>query len=126
MSSSSSDLARYPVRFKDCGSPYKWKLYDVDGNVLMGASGCPLNVYRDEMAKALKDGDIRLIHAMTPGYRYFVQSQRQMDLFQDERTHGSSHEYKTYYIYPDEDMDKVALAQQGIRLIGKRSYCWQV
>lgn len=124
-SSSSFETSRYPVRFKDCGSPYQWKLYNVDGNVLIGeASGQYLNVYTDELSKAFKDGTIRWMHAMKPGYRYFIRNQSQMDIFQEERTYGSIHENKTFFIYADDDMDKTTLAQQGIRLIPKRSSCF--
>lgn len=98
---------------KSCNRQF---LYDVDGNVIRGVNGDPLNVFKPEMAAKFDDGSLRIIRVISPGYRYFVQRQAQQDRFMEEREKGAPIEYRTYHLYVDEDTDYRWFVNRDIRI----------
>lgn len=93
----------YPIKFRDCGSTYARKLYDVDGFVLLGDDGSLLNVYNKAMKRAFDNKKIRVIHNMKGEYVYFITSESQRQRFINERENGCPDLHdRTYYIYRDE------------------------
>lgn len=92
----------YPIKFRDCGSAYNRKLYDVDGFVLLGEDGSLLNVYNKEMKRAFDKKKLRVIHNVSKGYVYFITSEAQRQRFINERENGCQDMYdRTYFIYKD-------------------------
>lgn len=81
---------------------YAKRLYDVDGNVLMGETG-ELNVFKEELKDLLESKQIRYMHYLSkePTYSYFITSAEQLGRFHLERTEGSTEENKCYHVYPD-------------------------
>lgn len=93
----------YPIKFRDCGSTYARKLYDVDGFVLLGDDGSLLNVYNKAMKRAFDNKKLRVIHNMKGEYVYFITSESQRQRFINERENGCPDLHdRTYYIYRDE------------------------
>lgn len=83
---------------------YKRRLYDVDGKVMRDDQGIPMTLYHPGFKSALEENRIRLIHCIHPGYRYFIQSEKQMQRFQQERREGAPVHNRYYHVYNDEDM----------------------
>jgi hypothetical protein len=104
--SSQDTECRFPIILKNQGSTNGRHLYDVEGNLLIDASGRPYNIYSASFKEAIDTKKIRCIHKITPGYRYFIVSDWQYDLFKFERRYGSLTFNQAYYIYEDEDIDK--------------------
>lgn len=102
MSETSDQL--YPIVWVKHFDRYQSKLYDVDGYLLVGEEGEPLNVYKEELKDMMINRKIRFVHylATEPTYCYFVTSQEQVDRFQKDRDGGSKTFDKHYHIYPDE------------------------
>jgi hypothetical protein len=99
----------YPIRLKDCGSKYSRALVDVEGTPLVNDVGQALNVYTKAMKDAFDSGRLRLVHCMKePTYAYFVTSDYQMRLFQKDRKRGILPHRQTYYVYVDEDIDRLS------------------
>lgn len=106
----------YKVRFTFHGpSIYQRKLYDVDGNLIVTSDGSPLHMHHPEIKKAFEDG-LRVIHCVHPGYRYFVQSDQQLNRFRKDRQEGTLFYKRYYHVYNDEDMTEHPLKR-------KRTYC---
>lgn len=97
----SSSETLYPIRLRHRGSTYSRKLYDVDGFVLLAPTGEFLNVYSRLMKEAFENRQIRCIHNVRDGYRYFIQTQAQLWRFWRERTEGSDLQNVTYHVYYD-------------------------
>lgn len=96
---------RYPIRIKLHTSIYKRHIVDVDGWVMRDPQGRPYNVFQPEFNQELETGRIRLIHALYPGYRYFVRNNEQHDRFMLDRTDGGSYSSIMYHVYPDDDFN---------------------
>lgn len=93
----------YPIKFRDCGSTYAKKLYDVDGFVLLGDDGSLLNVYNKAMKRAFDNKKLRVIHNMKGEYVYFITSESQRQRFINERENGCPDvDDRTYYIYKND------------------------
>ena len=65
----------FRARFRNMGSMYARRLYDVDGNVLRDDDGHLLNVYTPTMNEYFADGSLRLVRSLRYDYRYFVRTQ---------------------------------------------------
>jgi len=102
MSESTPDL--YPIRFKFHRNRYSGNLYDVDGNMLVGETGDPLNVFKEELKDMMIEKKIRFMHYLSkePTYAYFVTSTEQLNRFHVEREDGSHIPNTTYHIYLDD------------------------
>jgi len=96
---------RFPVKYDVHRNVYAQRLYDLDGDMICGEDGVPLNVFRREMRELLEDGKIRVVHNIRTGYRYFITSLEQENRFLREREHGSLMPQSTYHIYADEDYE---------------------
>jgi hypothetical protein len=94
---------RYPIEMVYHHNRYASTLVDVDGNVLVGSDGRPLNVFREEMKDRMVSKEIRFIHYLTkePTYAYFITSAEQLGRFHIERHEGSRKPRKEYHVYPD-------------------------
>lgn len=106
LASTNDSITRYPVRIVFCGSNlYRCSLRDLDGNYIQDAHGNNLNVFSKVFAKALVDKQIRLIHCINPGYRYFTTCQLQYQSFCQIRKEGWSSTIPgvCFYLYDDED-----------------------
>ena len=101
-----SDPEVYPIYLKSMGSTRSEVLYDVDGNQLRDANGDFINIWRGSMADMFTAGTLRLIHNISPGYRYFITKKSQMENFLFNRKYGAEKPNLTYCIYEDEDIDK--------------------
>jgi hypothetical protein len=103
--SSDTDETRYPIKLEFHHNRYRETLYDVDGCVLTGMTGLPLNVFKQELNTMLTERKIRFIHYMEkePTYAYFVITDNQLDRFLMEREHGSLKRGKVYHVYLDDD-----------------------
>lgn len=93
----------YPVEIIYHENRYSKILFDVDGNVLVGESGSPLNVFQEELKDALIDKKIRFMHytSKEPTYAYFITSNEQLGRFHIERFEGSPKPNKQYHVYVD-------------------------
>lgn len=85
-------------------SIYAHQLMDVEGNVLRNEAGQVLNVYKHEFADYLKEGKVRFIHAVSPGFAYFITSRAQLNRFLYDRKYGGECMGVKYFIYADDDM----------------------
>ena len=93
----------FPVRFEFHKKRYAGVLYDVDGNVLRGAEGDPLNVFKEELKDLLESRQVRFMHYLTsePTYAYFIVDPEQLGRFHLERSEGSRRRGKIYHVYAD-------------------------
>ena len=93
----------HPVRLVLHHNRYAGILYDVDGNILRGDSGLPLNVFREEMKDAMVKGEVRFMHYLTkePTYAYFITSAEQLGRFIIERKDGAPRRGTRYHVYID-------------------------
>lgn len=80
-------------------------LYDVDGNILTNSHGIKLNIYTMAMQEAFNSGCLRLIHNISPGYRYFITKESQMHRFLELRSFGADKPNIGFTVYFDEDYD---------------------
>lgn len=98
-----SEQELYPVKMVFHKNRYAGILYDVDGNILCGESGDPLNVFKEELKDLLIERRIRFMHYLTsePTYAYFIVDPEQLGRFHLERTEGSPRWGKTYHVYTD-------------------------
>lgn len=103
---------RFKINIESRGSEYSKILYDINGNQLLDSNGKYLNVFSVEMKKEMDKGALRLIHNLKDNYRYFIQSQRDMDEFQENRKNGCLTPNSVYVIYPDEDFDASRLTNR--------------
>lgn len=104
-STNESEL-RYPVTVVFCGSNlYRSTLLDVDGKYMQTNNGENMNVFCKIFAKSLQEKQIRLMHCVNPGYRFFITSSSQYNLFCQVRNEGWSHVVPgvCFYVYDDED-----------------------
>lgn len=101
--SETSDERLFPIRFQYHKNRYAGILYDVEGKVITGMTGEPLNVFKEELKDMMVENKIRFIHHTTkePTYAYFVLNDWQKNKFILERTEGSPTMNKTYHVYPD-------------------------
>lgn len=105
-SSTNESATKFPVTLLLHGyNLYSGILYDVDGNILRAENGRPYNVFQVKFKEAMGSKDLRLIHVLNPGYRFFVTSESQLRQFYDERENGSLYQKTTYHVYDDEDFD---------------------
>lgn len=97
-----SELSLCPIQFVHHHNRYAGTLYDVDGQVLRGESGEPLNVFKEELKDMFQQKKIRFLHYMKkePTYAYFVTSTDQLERFRDDREFGV-HLPTTYHVYLD-------------------------
>jgi hypothetical protein len=98
-----SDEEMHPIRYVYHPNRYAGILYDVDGNVLRGESGEPLNVFKEELKDMLIEKKIRFMHYLTkePTYSYFIVDAEQLGRFHLARVEGSNRPNKCYHVYPD-------------------------
>lgn len=97
-------VRRFPIVLLNQGKLYAQQLVDVTGNTIRSPeTGRPLNIFQDEMARLIENGDIRLIHKVTPGYVYIVTNSYDEQMFKHERDHGSEFPHTEYSVYFDED-----------------------
>lgn len=94
---------RYPVYYSLQRSLYRKFLFDVDGRIVRGAFGEPINLYSPAVRDYITSGHVRFIYDIPNEYRYIVISEEQYYRFQKERVIGSTQRGKTYYVYPDDD-----------------------
>lgn len=104
----SSDASQrgYPVSIVFHGSNlYRNSLYDLDGFYLQDCYGRHHNVFRKSFAEALNNKVIRVVHKVSPGYRYFVTSTEQYNAFCKIREDGWSSPIPgiRFHLYDDED-----------------------
>lgn len=101
MSETTEEL--FPVTLVYHGNRYSSRLFDVDGNPLVGDTGMYLNVFTEEFKDMLVSKRIRFIHHLRhePTYAYFVVSDEQERRFQQERSEGSYTPKTAYHVYPD-------------------------
>lgn len=101
--STESDEIRYPIKMEYHRNRYASTLFDVDGCVLTGMTGEPLNVFKEELKDMMMEKLIWFVHYMAkePTYAYFVITQEQRDRFQYEREYGSLERNKVYHVYID-------------------------
>lgn len=98
--------SRFPVTIVFCGSNlYRSSLRDVDGFAMQDSTGKPYNVFSKSFAQAIFNEQVRLIHRIDPGYRYFITSHMQCNTFTQIRNEGwsSSLPGVCVYLYDDED-----------------------
>lgn len=101
----SEEQPLYQIHYAMHGSSmYKRRLYDIEGKLLRDSNGIPLTIYHPQFKELLDSQKIRIIHCIHPGYRYFIQSEAQLNRFHEERKHGSVIPNRYYHIYNDEDM----------------------
>lgn len=101
---SETSIEVFPIHFVIRKNCYKQYLYDIDGCLIRGGDGKPLNVFQHEMMERFDNGSLRIVRVLEPGYRYFVQRQSQQDRFIREREQGGSEcRFRSYHIYVDED-----------------------
>lgn len=100
---STSEPQVYPVEIVYHHNRFSSVLYDVDGNVLVGESGRPLNVFQEELKDALTTKKIRFMHYMSkePTYAYFITDHEQLGRFHIERFEGSTTPHTKYHVYLD-------------------------
>ena len=103
--SSSDDERTYPISLRYHRNRYAGILYDVEGRVLTGMTGEPLNVFKEEMKDMMVEKKIRFIHCLhhEPTYAYFTITTEQQTRFQEERINGSLDRDKVYHVYIDTD-----------------------
>lgn len=109
-----TDPEIYPVFLKHMGSIHARVLYDIDGNRLRDVDGEYINVWDKRLETMFDSGAIRLVHNISPGYRYFIQQRKQMDDFLYNRKYGSDVPNLTYCIYEDDDIDKSPRADHKV------------
>lgn len=97
------DVPKNPIKLINKGTIYGKILVDVDGCVLHDKDGNLLTLYSRALRTAMEEGKIRCIHALYPGYRYFVRSQWQYDRFVQDREFGVEDPNRCYCIYTDDD-----------------------
>lgn len=78
-------------------------LFDVDGHIVRGFYGEPVNLYSKGITFYIAQGYIRLIYDLTREYRYIVVDEEQYHRFQQEREIGSTSKDRVYHVYPDDD-----------------------
>lgn len=98
----------YPVKLIDHGSPFAGVLYDVEGKIIRGRTGRPLNVFQQDMAEALVDGSLLIRYCLHDEYRYFITSDMQLDDFLREREEGSERKNKAFHVYVDDDVNRMS------------------
>lgn len=98
-----SETELYPVSFRYYKNRYAGILYDVDGNVLRGETGEPLNVFKEEFKDLLVEKRIYFLHHLStePTYAYFIVDPEQLGRFHLERTEGAPKKGVTYHVYAD-------------------------
>jgi len=96
-------IRRYTVVLKDEGKLHAPQLRDVNGNILRGADDRPLSIFDEELTELIKNGAVRLIHKLTPGYVYIVTDTYDERMFQYERDNGSERPNTQYTVYFDDD-----------------------
>lgn len=94
---------RYTVVLKDEGKLHAPQLRDVNGNILRDTDGRVLSIFDQELSDLIKDGAVRFIHKVNPGYVYIVTNTTDELVFQHERDNGSEHPYTQYTVYFDDD-----------------------
>lgn len=99
------DEPLYTIRIAFRGSNLHGRtLYDVDGVPLQFFDGTNLHIFNPSMKEAFDSGDLRLIHKVDPGYRYFITSTEQLHRFRrDMELKCSEEKNRTYHVYDDED-----------------------
>lgn len=96
-------VRHYPVMYTHHKSTYAKSLYDVEGYLLMHDDKTNLNVWSLKLKDALEAKTVRCIHVPgRPGYRYFVQSDRQQKDFIKYRDQGWAPFHADYHVYDDE------------------------
>lgn len=95
----------WDIHVYDAGSINGRTLYDVEGNVLTNSHGVKLNIYTCEMKDAFTSGCLRLIHNISPGYRYFITKESQMHRFIDLRSFGADKPNVGFSVYFDDDFN---------------------
>lgn len=98
--------SRYPVTIVFCGNNlYRHSLCDVDGYSMQDSNGKLYNVFSKDFAQAIVSKQIKLMHRVNPGYRYFVSSLSQYHTFTQIRNEGWSSTLPgvCVYLYDDED-----------------------
>lgn len=55
--------------------------------------------------QALRDGSLRLIHNIEPGYRYWVTNSFDKEVFCHNKKFGANEQGLTYYVYFDDDIN---------------------
>lgn len=96
----------YPVHLHFLGpNLYRGTLYDVNGAPLVSRSGRHLSVYTPEIKDAFDNGELRFLHRVSPGYRFFITSVRQYNEFIQARNNHwmSPSPDMRFYIYEDDD-----------------------
>lgn len=101
----SNDVTYHKVKLLNQGSKRAKCLYDVDGNLLVDANGKLLNIWSKAMQDAFDSKCLRAIHAINPGYTYFITKQAQLSRFLEQRKIGSDRPNTVYCVYFDEDVD---------------------
>lgn len=93
---------RWPVTFVNLGMvPITKQLQDVDGHELFMEDGRKLTLCTKGVRELFETGRLRCVYNLRKGYRYFVTSRIQQELFQDERVRGSPYFATRFYIYRD-------------------------
>lgn len=98
-------------------------LFDVDGNIVRGTNGGPLNLYSPAIRDYVDQGAVRFIYDLPREYRYIITSPQQMKRFRLERERGSRLKQRIYHVYFDQDATVVPLLQSRIakdRVIKKK------
>lgn len=100
-----NDVEYHKVRIINQGSKRARCLYDIDGNLLVDANNNVLNIWTKRMQEAFDSKTLRSIHAVNPGYTYFVTKQSQINRFLEQRKIGSDRPNTVFCVYFDEDID---------------------